>query len=121
MEPRRIAAVDTLHETVATDPAQDLFYKPAETPATRAAKQSQLGRAYVDWSSWPLISEIGPSMPDDAPVGASGWTEVRFIDLRFLYDTPMMPGRTDPPVSGTVYIDASRQVEWMQMGKRVQQ
>jgi inner membrane protein len=117
----QIAAVDTLQETVATNPAQDLFYKPAETPATQAAKQSWLGRVYVDWSSWPLISEIGPSMPDDAPAGASGWTEVRFIDLRFMYDTAMMPGRTDPPVSGTVYIDAGRQVEWMQMGKRVQQ
>jgi inner membrane protein len=116
----QIAAVDTLRDAVVTNPAQDLFYKPAETPATQAAKQSWLGRAYVDWSSWPLISEIGPSMPDNAPAGASGWTEVRFIDLRFLYDTAMIPGRTDPPISGTVYIDASRQVEWMQMGNRVQ-
>ena len=116
----QIAAVDTLQETVATNPAQDLFYKPAETPATQAAKQSWLGRAYVDWSSWPLISEIGPSMPDDAPAGASGWTEVRFIDLRFMYDTLVMQGRRDPPISGEVYIDSIGHDEWMQMGKRVQ-
>jgi inner membrane protein len=116
----QIAAVDTRQEAVATNPEQDLFYKPAATPATLAARQSWLGRAYGDWSSWPLIAEVGPSLPTDAPAGATGWTEVRFIDLRFMYDTAMMQGRTHPPISGTVYVDASRSVEWMELGGRVQ-
>ena len=116
----QIASVNTLQDSVATHPGEDLFNKPAETPATLAAKQSVLGRAYLDWSSWPLVAEIGPSMPDDAPAGASGWTEVRFSDLRFMYDTLGMQGRSNTPLSAAVYLDASRQVEWMQMGNRQQ-
>jgi inner membrane protein len=113
----QVAAADTLNETVATNPEQDLFYKPATTAATKSASQSWLGRTYVDWSSWPMISEIGPSVPNDAPPGTSGWTEVKFVDLRFLYDNLLMQGRTDPPISGTVYVNSAGQVEWMEMGR----
>ncbi len=113
----QVAAVDTLDETVASNPERDLFYKPAVTAATKAAGQSWLGRTYVDWSSWPLISEIGPSVPDDAPPGTTGWTEVKFVDLRFLYDTLLMQGRTDPPISGKVYVDSVGHIEWMEMGR----
>ncbi len=116
----QIGAVDTLRDTVFTNPEQDLFDKPADTPATQAAKQSRLGRVYLDWSSWPLVAEIGPSIPEDAPAGATGWTEVRFVDLRFMYDTLMMQGRTKPPISGAVYVDASGRVVWTEMGDRVQ-
>jgi inner membrane protein len=116
----QIGAVDTLRETVVTNPEQDLFYKPAETAATLVARRSRLGRAYLDWSSWPLVAEVGPSVPEDAPAGASGWTEVKFVDLRFMYDTAIMQGRTDPPLSGTVYVDANGRVVWTEMGRHVQ-
>jgi inner membrane protein len=116
----QIGAVDTLKGTVATNPEQDLFYKPAETTATLVAKQSRLGRVYLDWSSWPLVAEVGPSTPQDAPADATGWTEVKFVDLRFMYDTAMMQGRTKPPISGTVYVDAGGHVVWTEMGDRVQ-
>ena len=49
-------------------------------------------------------------VPLDAPAGATGWTEVRFIDLRFMYNTVLMQGRTDPPIAGTVYVDGSGSV-----------
>jgi inner membrane protein len=116
----QMATVDTLHSTVATDPEQDLFYKPPTTLATLAAKRSRLGEVYLDWSSWPVVTEIGPVAVMGAPAGTADWIAVRFMDLRFLYDTPMMQGRSDPPLSGTVYVDADRRVVRMELSGRVQ-
>jgi inner membrane protein len=116
----QIAAVDTLHSTIATNPEQDLFYKPADTAATLAAKRSRLGEVYLDWSSWPLVADIGPAVPPDSVPGAPEWTAVSFRDLRFMYDTAVIQGRTNPPLSATVYVDASGRVERMQLGSRVQ-
>ena len=103
-----------------SNPEQDLFYKPAETPATLVAKRSRLGQAYLDWSSWPLVTEIGPTAPIDAAPGTADWTAVSFRDLRFMYDTSLIQGRNNPPLSGTVYVDADHQVTRMDMGRRVQ-
>lgn len=114
------AAVDTLRSTIATDPEHDLFYKPAETTATQVAKQSKLGRAYLDWSSWPLVTDIGPVTPIDDPPGTADWTEVSFRDLRFMYDAPMIQGRNNPPLSATVFVDADHRVARVQIGKHVQ-
>ena len=116
----QIATVDTLRSTVATDPEQDLFYKPPTTLATLAAKRSWLGEVYLDWSSWPVVTEIGPVAAMGAPPGTPDWTAVRFMDLRFMYDTPMMQGRSDPPLSGTVYVDADRRVVRMALSGHVQ-
>ncbi len=114
------ASVDTLHSTVATDPGQDLFYKPQSTPAIRAAMQSYLGQVYLDWSSWPLVSDIGPAVPPDAPPGAAACTAISFRDLRFMYDTSLIQGRTNPPLSGMVYVSADQRVAQMELGGRVQ-
>ena len=116
----QVATVDSLRSTVATDPEQDIFYKPPTTPNTLVAKRSWLGEAYLDWSSWPLVAEIGPAAPIDEAPGAPDWTEVSFRDLRFMYDTSMIQGRNNPPLSATVYVDAHHQVARMQLGKRVQ-
>jgi len=116
----QMATVDSLRSTVETDPEQDLFYKPPTTLATLVAKRSPLGEAFLDWSSWPLVTEIGPTAPIDAPPGTPDWTAVRFMDLRFLYDVPMIHGRNNPPLSGTVYVDADRRVARMELGGRPQ-
>jgi len=116
----QMATVDTLSSTVATNPEQDLFYKPPTTPAALAAKQSWLGQTYLDWSSWPLVTDIGPAANSDSAPGAPEWTAVRFVDLRFMYDTAFMQGRRHPPLSGTVYVDADQHVARMQFGSRVQ-
>ena len=116
----QVATVDSLHSTIATDPEQDIFYKPPATPAMLAAEKSWLGEVYLDWSSWPLVAEIGPAAPIDEAPGAPDWTEVSFRDLRFMYDTSMIQGRNNPPLSATVYVDAHHQVARMQLGKRVQ-
>jgi len=116
----QMATVDTLRSTVATDPEQDLFYKPPTTLATLAAKRSWLGEVYLDWSSWPVVTEMGPVAAIGAPAGTADWTAVRFMDLRFMYDTSMMQGRSDPPLSGTVYVDADRRVARMELSGHVQ-
>jgi inner membrane protein len=116
----QIATVDTLKGTLATNPEQDLFYKPPTTLATLAAKRSWLGEAYLDWSSWALVTDIGPTAPIDAPPGAPEWTVVTFRDLRFMYDTSLMQGRSNPPLSGMVYVDGNRRVARMEMDGHVQ-
>jgi inner membrane protein len=62
------------------------FPKPPETPATLAAKQSYLGRVYLDWAQYPLVTETPHGQ--DAP-GRSVF--VHFRDLRF--DYPEFRGR----------------------------
>jgi hypothetical protein len=42
------------------------------------------------------------------------------MDLRFMYDTPLMQGRSDPPLSGMVYVDANRRVARMELSGHVQ-
>lgn len=118
----QIARVDTLHNLVSTDPEQDLINKPKYSAAVEAAERSWLGRVYLDWSSWPLVSDIGPATPDDAPPGAPAWTGVSFRDLRFQYDTFLSSGGNQPPpLSAMVYVDASGHVVKMQFGKNVQE
>jgi inner membrane protein len=116
----QLAKVDTLHSTVETDAEQDLFYKPPATPATQAARLSPLGKAFLDWSSWPLVTEIGPAAQNNSLPGAPDWTAVRFLDLRFLYKTPLLDGRRNPPLTGTVYLDSDRHVVRMELGGRPQ-
>jgi inner membrane protein len=107
------ADIDLLRGTVNTSHESDVFYKPAATPAILAAKQSWLGRVYLDWSRTPLISQ---SVPD--PI--TGAVTVTFRDLRFMYDTSFIHGREDPPLSGTVTLDAARHVTGMEMNGRKQ-
>jgi inner membrane protein len=114
----QIAAVDTLRSTIATDPEHDLFYKPAETAATQAAKQSRLGQVYLDWSSWPLVTDIGPVTPLGEKAGTADWTAVRFSDMRFMYSTFIFSGRDLPPLSGTVFVDADHRVARERWGNR---
>jgi inner membrane protein len=116
----QMATVDTLRSTVATDPEQDLLYKPTSTLATLVAKRSWLGEVYLDWSSWPVVTEMGPAAPIGAPAGTPDWTAVRFMDLRFLYETPLTQGRSAPPLSGMVYVDADRRVARMELSGHVQ-
>jgi inner membrane protein len=116
----QMATADTQHATLTTDPAQDLFYKPPVTPAIETAKQSRLGRAYLDWSSWPVVTEAGPAAPIDAPPGTPDWNAVAFRDLRFMYDTPLIQGRKNPPLSALVYLDANGHVARMELGGHAQ-
>jgi inner membrane protein len=90
-----------------------ILYKPAETSATLAAKQSPLGRAYLDWARFPLL-ESEPLPPPD-----TGY-EVRFRDLRFDYAALHVPGQVPgrSPLSADVVLDRNLHVVLMRMGRR---
>ena len=87
--------------------ALQLFAKPPETPATLAAKRSYLGRVYLDWARYPLVTET-----------ASGeGVIVYFKDLRF--DYPEFRGRVT--LSCSVTFDSNLHVVKETFGRREQQ
>ena len=108
------AEVRTLADQVATDPYADVIYKPPVTPAVMAAKQSYLGRVYLDWSSWPLTEDLGAvPAPGSDIVPTAGWHTVEFQDLRFGYWP--LGTRENPPLSGWVMVGPHNEVEGMYM------
>ena len=74
----------------------EFYPKPAETPVTQLAKRSYLGRVYLDWAQYPLVTE--------AQAGQN--TRVRFKDLRF--DYPQFRGRIT--LSGWVEVSPDLQI-----------
>jgi inner membrane protein len=89
------------------DPGElELVGKPPETPATAAAKRSYLGRVYLDWARYPLVTES--SSGEDSIV--------RFRDLRF--DYPPLRGRIT--LSGSVELDRNLRVVRQTFGAKEQ-
>jgi inner membrane protein len=83
------AEISTWTGSIDSDPVRDVLYKPADTVAVEAAKQTPLGRAYLDWGRWAVVREMGhepaPAMePPNLPPNRT-WTTVGFTDLRFDY------------------------------------
>jgi inner membrane protein len=71
-----LALVDVDSTKTEVDPAGDMEirYKPEETPVTLAAKNTFIGRTYLDWAKFPITeTEVFPE----------GRYIVRFEDLRF--------------------------------------
>ncbi len=90
-----------------------IFYKPAETAITLAAKRSPLGRSYLDWSRFPLLDTEPPAGPEQD-------YDVHLRDLRFDY-SPMNFGQQNPrrtPLSADVFVNRSGKVVLMKMGDR---
>lgn len=120
-----IIEVHTLHDDVESDSISTL-YKPQVTPAVAAAKQSYLGRVYLDWSQFPLVTDTGTIAAGSLPTGgarkavagaSSPWHAVEFQDLRF----DLVPGEESRNVlSGWVYVDPANQIEAMYMNGREQ-
>jgi inner membrane protein len=108
----QLATVDLLNHTIATSPRADIFYKPPTTLATLVAKRTWLGEVYLDWSSYPIVTDTGAN--DD------GLTTVTFTDLRFLYDTSFLHGREHHPLSGAVTLNSDRRVVRMEMDGHIQ-
>ena len=106
------ATADTLGGTVTTHAPEDAYYWPPTTVASLVAKRSWLGEAYLDWSSWPVVTDTG--------LNADGSATVTFEDLRFLYDIPLITSRKEAPLSGSVLIDADHRVAEMELDGRVQ-
>ncbi len=103
------AEIDTHTGAIESDPHNDLLYKPTDTAAVEAAKQTELGRVYLDWGTWAVVRDLGPvpapgMTPPNLPPTRT-WTTVEFTDLRFDYSFLAAHGASGrPPLSGWAYI-----------------
>lgn len=119
------AEIDTRSGQIASDPSIDAFFKPPITPAVETAKQTELGRAYMDWSSWAVVRDLGPQpIPKlDPPQLLPGqvWTTVQFSDLRFNYSfLPNSRAVSRNPLGAEVYIVDGREEAGSSMNGRAQ-
>jgi inner membrane protein len=121
----QFAEVNSRTESIDSDPQTDQLFKPPDTPAVEAAKQTRLGKVYLDWGSWAVVQDIGQVqvIGIDRPQLPPGrtWTTVEFSDLRFAYDF-RGTGNSRPPsgLGGAVYIVDNREEAGQQMGGREQ-
>jgi inner membrane protein len=119
------AEASTWTGEVNSDPRQSVIYKPDVTPAVQVAKQSDLGKVYLDWGTWAIVRDVGqepiPGVPPpDLPAGRT-WTTVEFSDLRFAYSFLASRGRGGrAPLGGWVYVVDNREEVGQGMGQRAQ-
>ena len=94
--PGFFARMEVRSLTPEVDPLGDMQirYKPEETEVTLAAKNTYLGRVYLDWAKYP-IAEAEEVRRND---GSTGYV-VRFRDLRYAY-----PGRDTRAALGAVVV-----------------
>ena len=108
------AEINTWTGSIDSDPRRDVLYKPAETPAVEAARQTLLGRVYLDWGGWAVVRDVGPEPvpglePPILPPGRT-WTTVEFSDLRFDYSfLSTRDGAGHAPLGAWVYIVDGRE------------
>ncbi len=94
------AEVDTLRGVVASDASINALLKQPLNPSIRIARATRLGRVYLDWSTWPVVRDVGPEplagFPAPKPQTPNAWTNVQFSDLRFAYPylDSILPGTT---------------------------
>jgi inner membrane protein len=121
----QFAEVNTRSGDVDSDPQTDQLYKPPDTAAVEAAKQTELGKVYLDWGSWAVAQDLGQVQvigidPPQLPPGRT-WTTVEFSDLRFGYDFRGTGGRGPRgALSGAVYIVDNREDAGEEMSGREQ-
>jgi inner membrane protein len=101
--------IDSSLPEVDPDGRMRVRYKPEETPVTLAAKQSYLGRVYLDWAQYPVTETEQVDAPEPGFI-------VRFRDLRFDY-----PDSTRRSVLGAgVRLDQKLKVVSESFGSRTQ-
>jgi inner membrane protein len=103
------AEVNTRNGEIDSDAQNDVLYKPPADAAVEAAKQTPLGKVYLDWGTWAVVRDVGQEpvrglAPPQLPPGQE-WTTVEFTDLRFDYSY-LGNGRAtgSNPLGGAVYI-----------------
>jgi inner membrane protein len=114
-------SVNSRRETVETDERNDVIFKPPVTPATTAAKNSWLGRAYLDWARFPVVTDRGHAnlvaSDDLAPQPQD--SAVEFRDLRFAYSF-LSRSRDSTALTAWVYVAPNGAIDAMVMNGRVQ-
>jgi inner membrane protein len=103
------AEVNTRSGDIDSDAQRDVLYKPTTNEAVETARQTPLGKVYMDWGTWAVARDVGqePVQGMDPPQLPPGrvWTTVEFTDLRFDYSylgTGRSTGRN--PLGAAVYI-----------------
>jgi inner membrane protein len=97
-----LAGVNSLEPEVDPEGRLEIRYKPEETPVTLAAKQSYLGRVYLDWAQYPITETEPHPGPQDGYI-------VRFVDLRYV-QVPSVLGRGRRTLSAAVELDKNLHV-----------
>lgn len=90
-------------KTGALDLGQTLE-KTADSPPLLRAKESRLGRIYLDWSAMPLVRVAPLHMAN------SDETSVLFKDLRFAGGPTFLQRDSEPPLTGEVRLNSAGHV-----------
>lgn len=96
----RFYDVDTWNEGRSTAAQPGTLYLPETTLALLAAKRTELGKIYLDWSMFPVLTEEQDDSDPNHPL-----KKVTFADARFFYDSNLLTGQARPPLSGSVLLD----------------
>lgn len=89
-----VMEVDSLRPAVDPGDRAETYYKPEPNEAVKAARNTPLGRAYLEWARFPLVD----AEYQDTPVPTS---LVRFSDVRFRY-----PDSHRRPLEAYVLLDS---------------
>jgi inner membrane protein len=113
--------VNTRTETVDTSDRDDVIFKPPVTPATIAAEHSWLGRVYLDWARFPVVTDRGPAklVASDELAPQPQDTAVEFRDLRFAYGF-FSRNRNSTVLAAWFYVAPDGAIDAMVMNNRVQ-
>lgn len=114
-------SVNTRTETIETNERDDVIFKPPVTPATTAAKNSWLGRVYLDWAMFPVVTDRGHAnlVASDELAPQPQDSAVEFRDLRFAYRF-LSRGRDSTTLTAWVYVAPGGAIDAMVMNGRVQ-
>jgi inner membrane protein len=114
-------SVNTRSETVDTSDRDDVIFKPPVTPATIAAERSWLGRVYLDWARFPVVTDRGHAnlVTSDALAPQPQDTAVEFRDLRFAYSF-LSRGKNSNVLAAWVYVGPGGEIDAMVMNNHVQ-
>jgi inner membrane protein len=100
-----LAPVNSLGPEVDPEGRLQIRYKPEETPVTLAAKNSYLGRVYLDWAQYPITETESLDPPEGGYI-------VEFVDLRFTQLPSLLDRRGEPnrALAAGVRLDKNLQV-----------
>jgi inner membrane protein len=114
-------SVNTRSETVETSDRDDVIFKPPVTPATIAAERSWLGRVYLDWARFPLVTDRGHAnlVASDELAPQPQDSAVEFRDLRFAYGF-LSRGKDSRVLAAWVYVGPTGEIDAMVMNNHVQ-
>jgi inner membrane protein len=99
-----LAPVNSLGPDVDPDDTLEIRYKPEETPATLAAKNSYLGRVFLDWAKYPVAETEVLQPPEQGYI-------VHLQDLRYVRIPNAVRGRRGRrPLAAAIKLDKNLRV-----------